>query len=333
MTTPGALALALRLPLLLIITLLICACAARTPVLTAEHLGAAAPDQVELVDTPFIAQERYQCGPASLAMLLQQAGVDVTAEVLVRQVYLPERKGSLQAEMVATSRRYQRIPYVIDPDIESLAADLRRGSPVLVLQNLGLKSAPVWHYAVVIGYSVEDDLIILRSGTRERQLMPGWLFVKTWNSAENWGMVLLPPGQLPARPDRDRYLRAVAAAERHIDPEAALKAYDAALEQWPNDSVGLFGRANALHTLGKLEEAEQAYRHLLAENPGHVAALNNLAEVYMDLGCYREADSAIRRALMLVDVNNSLYPVLSDTRKHLESMATQQPSDQCSGPL
>jgi tetratricopeptide (TPR) repeat protein len=319
----------LRFCLLSLVTLLLGACATRAPVLTPERLGPAAPAQIELDDTPFIAQERYQCGPASLAMLLQQTGVDVSAEDLVPQVYLPERKGSLQAEMVAAGRRYQRIPYVIDPDIKSLTAELRMGRPVLVLQNLGLKSAPVWHYAVVIGYTIENDLVILRSGTRERQRMPAWLFLKTWNSADDWGMILLQPGQLPARPDRDRYLRAVAAAERHIDPKAALQAYDSALQKWPDDPFGLFGRANALHALGRLDEAAQAYEKLLAEKPANVPALNNLAEVYMDLGCYDEADSAISRALAGVDEDEPLYPVLVDTRQRLNRSPRRHKIGEC----
>jgi tetratricopeptide (TPR) repeat protein len=269
---------------------------------------------VELDSTPFIAQERYQCGPASLAMLLQQSGIQVSAEELVPQVYLPARKGSLQAEMLATGRRYQRIPYPIDPTIAALTAELQAGRPVLVLQNLGLESRPLWHYAVVIGYSLADDHVILRSGTRERQLLPGWLFLKTWNSADSWAMVLLQPGQLPARPDRIRYLGAVASAEGHIAPQALLEAYEAALIQWPDDAIARFGRANALHALGRLDEAREAYQQLIADHPGQIAALNNLAEVYMDQGCYRRAQETIDAALAEETGNGSLHSVLMDTR-------------------
>ena len=308
------------------------ACATRTPVLTPEHLGPAAPEQIELDSTPFIAQERYQCGPAALAMLLQQSGVEVSADQLVPQVYLPARKGSLQAEMLATGRRYQRIPYRIDPDIASLTAELQAGRPVLVLQNLGLESRPLWHYAVVIGYARQDDLVILRSGTRERQLMPGWLFMDTWSKADNWAMVLLRPGRLPAHPDRLRYLGAVAAAEGQTEPEAVLDAYDAALEQWPDDAVARFGRANALHALGRLEAAREAYQQLIADNPAHVAALNNLAAVYAELGCTRQARTSIARAFTLVDDHDPLYPVLIDTRQRVATTAGGVSARMCTGP-
>lgn len=295
------------------------ACATRAPVLTPEYLGPAAPASVELDSTPFISQQRYQCGPASLAMLLQHAGIEVSAEQLVTQVYLPKRKGSLQAEMLATGRRYQRIPYLIDPTIAALAAELQAGRPVLVLQNLGLGSRPLWHYAVVIGYLLEDDFIILRSGTQERQRMPGWLFLKTWKGADNWGMVLLRPGRLPAHPDRDRYLRAVASAEGHAAPRAILASYDAALSRWPDDAIAHFGHANALHALGRLEEAGAAYRQLIKDVPRHIAALNNLAQVYADLGCYWNAYQTINTALKLHPDDGSLRAELVNTRERIES--------------
>jgi len=311
------------------LAVLLGACATRTPVLTAEHLDPAAAMHVELDNTPFIAQQRYQCGPASLAMLLQHSGVEVSAEALVTQVYLPARKGSLQAEMLATGRRYQRIPYRIDPSIAALTAELQAGRPVLVLQNLGLRASPVWHYAVVIGYSLPDDLIILRSGTRERQLMPGWLFVSTWDDADHWGMVLLRPGQLPAHRDRIRYLNAVAAAEGQADPEAILAAYEAALGQWPDDAIARFGQANALHAMGKLDQAGEAYRQLLADDPAHIAALNNLAEVYMDQGCYRQARQAISKALALADDTNPLYSVLRDTLARTQTDRRASDANSC----
>jgi tetratricopeptide (TPR) repeat protein len=305
------------------------ACATRAPVLDPAQLDPATPAELEISDTPFIAQERYQCGPASLAMLLQHSGIEVSAEELRPQVYLPARKGSLQAEMLAAGRRYRRIPYRIEPSIAALAAELQAGRPVLVLQNLGLESRPRWHYAVVIGYRLEDDTIVLRSGTQERQRMPGWLFVKTWAASDNWAMVLLQPGQLPANPDRLRYLSAVAAAEAQGAPQAVLAAYDAALGRWPGDAIARFGRANALHALGRLDQASAVYQQLIAENPAHLAALNNLAEVYADLGCVQEAENTIRHALDMADSDNTLYPLLLHTRQEIRTAYEGEEQREC----
>src|SRR3569623_1363896 len=134
-------------------------------------LGVAPADlthAVELDAVPFFPQERYQCGPAALATVLAWSGAAVTADQLVPQVYLPARQGSLQPELLAAARRYQRLPYVLEPDLAALLREVGAGHPVLVLQNLGLSWAPRWHNAVVVGYDLARDEVVLRSGAGRR---------------------------------------------------------------------------------------------------------------------------------------------------------------------
>ncbi|MET0987939.1 MAG: hypothetical protein ABW034_21275, partial [Steroidobacteraceae bacterium] len=68
------------------------------------------PERVELEQVPFFPQAEYQCGPAALATVLEAAGVATTPDALVPIVYLPARKGTLQTELVAATRRFDRIP-------------------------------------------------------------------------------------------------------------------------------------------------------------------------------------------------------------------------------
>jgi len=293
---------------------LVAGCASHPPVLDSELAGGKAPPAVELRETPFFPQEKYQCGPASLATALSQSGIPVSPADLVRQIYIPGRQGSLQVEMLAASRRHGRVPYVVDPTVQALLAELEAGRPVLVLQNLGLRSYPIWHYAVVIGYSLPDDQVILRSGTVERATMPAKRFLRTWDGANRWGMVVLRPGELPALPERKRYIESVAAMERVAEPQALRVAYRGALVQWPDDPTARFGMANALHSLGQLEAAEAMYRALLAAHPGHKAALNNLAEVLADRGCFPEALATIDAALATEAETGPLHAALRATR-------------------
>ena len=88
--------------------LLLSGCAALWPQTAElrEALPQGLPERVELKEVPFFPQTEYQCGPAALATALAAAGVKVTPEDLVSQVYLPERKGSLQIEMLAAARRH-----------------------------------------------------------------------------------------------------------------------------------------------------------------------------------------------------------------------------------
>ncbi|MES9947177.1 MAG: PA2778 family cysteine peptidase [Candidatus Thiodiazotropha sp.] len=276
---------------------------------------------MELEATPFYPQQQYQCGPAALATLLDQSGVSITAESLIPHVFLPEKKGSLQVEMIAASRRFGRIPYVINPDLSSLFDELQAGRPVLVLQNLGLQLWPVWHYAVVIGYSVEADAIFLRSGITRRETLSAHRFLHTWEHSNRWAMVLLKPGELPARPEQSPYLKAVAAMEHLVPGEALISAYQAALNQWPDSPIALFGLAASKHTMGELKAAEQIYRKLLGIDPDHIAAYNNLAEVLADRGCYKEAVVTINRALQKTP--GELHQHLLETSREIGLRETQ----------
>ena len=107
----------------------------------------------------------YQCGPAALATVLVASGAQVSPDDLVAEVYLPGRKGSLQAELIAAARSRGRLPYVLPPSLDDLLAQLAAGHPVLVLQKTGAGPWPGWHYAVVIGYDASRDRLLLRSGT------------------------------------------------------------------------------------------------------------------------------------------------------------------------
>src|SRR5262245_28806713 len=131
----------LRGPLLCCIVLSLGAsgCATRGAVIaTAAPASDSIPAHVELDATPFFPQRRYQCGPAALATALGASGVPVTADELADRVYLPGKQGSLQTELIAASRGFDRMPYRVRPELGAVVSELAAGRPVLVLQNLGV---------------------------------------------------------------------------------------------------------------------------------------------------------------------------------------------------
>ncbi|UCC56051.1 MAG: PA2778 family cysteine peptidase [Gammaproteobacteria bacterium] len=303
--------------LIVVICLLVSGCTANRPALDSILAGTTLPATLELADTPFFPQEAYQCGPAALATVLVSSEVDVTPEELAARVYLPKRQGSLQLELVAASRRYQRLPYQLDPELPALLAELQRGRPVLVLQNLGLASYPVWHYAVVIGFDSAPNTILLRSGDRERVMMKTGKFMRSWELANNWALVTLRPGEFPVNPDESRYLQAVAAMESTGKVEAAATFYQAALERWPVSTLAMFGLGNSYYTQGKLQRAEMQYRRLLAIQPSNAAARNNLAQVLADRGCSDAAFAEVDAALDITPQDSPIRKSLLEIRARL----------------
>ncbi len=262
--------------------------------------GAGLPRRMELEAVPFFAQEEYQCGPAALAMVLSAAGVAVTPDELTEQVYLPERKGSLQVEMLASARRHGLMAYELAPELKDVLTEVAAGNPVVVLQNQGLWSFyPYWHYAVVVGYDLEQKLILLHSGTRARRTMPLGLFEFIWVDGKRWAMVALPPSRLPASAREANSASAAAALEKTGRAAEARLAYATLLQRWPANLVGLMGLGNTAYALGDKAQAETAFRRATAAHPQAAAAFNNLAQTLADQGKLDAALEAARTAVSL----------------------------------
>lgn len=277
--------------------LLLAGCASQTrALLAAPRTG---PARLELGATPFHAQERYQCGPAALAMLLGAAGIDTPPDALVPQVFIPGREGSLQIELLAAGRRHGALTTSIEPSMRGLLAELDAGHPVLVMQNLSLPILPKWHYAVAIGYDIDSREVILRSGTTRRLTMPLSTFENTWSRSGFWGMVALAPGHLPATAPLKEVQKALIAYEKSAPPRSAQLAYRSALQRWPNTLALQLGLGNTAYAGGDRPAAAEAFRAAAAAHPGNGAAFNNLAVVLGELGQLDEARAAAQAAIDL----------------------------------
>ena len=286
---------------------LLTACA--TPQVTQLRTGT--PDsevaqQADLKSVPFFAQKEYECGPAALAMVMNAAGVAITPDALVDQVYLPARKGSLQVEMLAATRKQGLLAYPLQPALKDLLQEVAAGHPVLVFQNVSLPIYPVWHYAVVIAYDLERNTITLHSGETERLEMSLFTFERVWARGHYWAMLALKPDQMPATADTKTFARTVAALEAQ-HPDAARTAYTTALQRWPREAALLFGLGNSSYALKDMPGAALAYRQAVEQQPDFADAWNNLAQVQFESGQLPLAKISIARAVALGGVRLAQY--------------------------
>ncbi|MCL7743605.1 PA2778 family cysteine peptidase [Guyparkeria hydrothermalis] len=268
---------------------------ATTPPLS-EETRTAVPERHVIEDVPFHGQRDYQCGPATLAMLLAEADRPAEVDELIPQVFLPGREGSVQPEMLATTRRHGLVPYVIPGTTDWLIAETAAGHPVAVLQNLSLPWWPAWHYAVVIGYDLDEESLILHSGETPRMEMGMGRFDNTWARSDRWAFVALPPGELPASPVGRPAAQAVAAFESVQGSEEALPAWRALAERRPDLALAQFGLGNALVASGESRDAVTAFRRATEADPGFAAAWLNLGLLLRSLGEGEAARGAIERA-------------------------------------
>jgi len=270
----------------------------------------------ELTAVGFFPQTGFQCGPAALATLLTHRGVNVNPDQLSDQVYLPKRYGSLQIELLAASRRYQKIPYLVD-GFDDLVHQVSEENPVLVLQGVRNWLVPGWHYAVVVGFDSVQRQVILRSGTEKRRVVSQKHFANTWHKGNHWGFVVLSPGVLPAAPDAERYLGAVIDAESQLSTNQSIKAYRAAVALWPENIAALFGLGNLQYQGGQLEAAKLSWQGVLQRRNNHAGAANNLAELLAEKGAIQQAIDLLEKTLSGSLAPESLRPILIETRQKL----------------
>jgi len=276
------------------------------------------PLRVELTEVPFHSQDlEFLCGPAALATVISAAGVPATIESIAPLVYLPGREGSLQAEMLGATRRSGLVAYTLAPQLEAVLQEVAAGTPVVVLVNLTLSPIwlfPVWHYAVVVGYDLERERIVARSGPIKREDISFGLFEFLWQDSDHWSMVALPPGRVPATAREPEFAAAVAALEQAGRQAEARESYRALLARWPDNLVGLIGLGNVEYTLKDMAAAERAFRRASEAQPQSAIAFNNLAHVLALLGRLADAESAARTAVALGG------PTLPEARKTLEAI-------------
>ncbi|MFU8878089.1 MAG: PA2778 family cysteine peptidase, partial [Wenzhouxiangellaceae bacterium] len=239
--------------------------------------------RIELRETPFYPQLEYHCGPAALITVLEASGVAPAYEEVAERIYVPDLQGSLQVEMMAATRSFERIPFRLPGELVSVLAEVEAGRPVLVLQNLRVRSLPAWHYAVVIGYDRERAEILMRSGTERVQVTRAQRWMRQWDWASRWAIVVLQPGELPANPYLPAALRALADFDDHAPPQPRLRAWRAVAEQWPDEPLAWLGTGNARYELGELEEAATDFGNALEIRPDSWPARLNLAQVLLEL--------------------------------------------------
>ncbi|MGD8549640.1 MAG: PA2778 family cysteine peptidase [Desulfobacterales bacterium] len=273
------------------------------------------PPCFELKAVPFFPQKAYQCGPAALAMSFHWSGLPVSPEDLTNEVFTPARKGSLQTALISAARRHGRIAYK-STGIEIIFSEVADGHPVIILQNLGLSWYPVWHYSVVVGYDLPKKLVILRSGTTARKIMPSRVFMNTWARSKYWGLLILRPDQLPATADKGLFLEAVLGLEKARQFRAAILGYKTALKRWPQNLTALMGIGNCHYALGELKNAESAFRESARFHPKEGSALNNLAQILFEQGRKHEALEAIQKA---VSLGGPLSHVYQKTLKEIQT--------------
>lgn len=139
-------------------------------------------------DIPFYPQEEYQCGPASLASILNYRGAAVTPEEVAKKIYSQTAKGTLTVDMVlyANSKGLEASHY--SGGLDDLRKKIDSDQPLIVLVDYGFSIVQANHFMVVVGYN--DYGVIVNSGKNEKKFIPSDDFLKSWERTKFWTLLI-----------------------------------------------------------------------------------------------------------------------------------------------
>lgn len=253
------------------------------------------PEKAEIAGVPFIEQKAGHCGPATLAMALEWAGKPGRLSEVTSQVYTPKSEGSFQIDMITAARRQGMMAIPVS-GFRNLLNEVKSGHPVIVFENLALSWFPQWHYAIVFGYDLNNQTVLMHSGPEAFKRWDMKKFERSWKLADYWGLVILPPGNLSATATELFHSQAAAALEQIGHLEEADKAYESILKQWPKSLAALIGRANIAYSKQNSKQSEGFLNLAVEYHPNSPEAWNNLSVVQRHVGKTSLANSSQKKA-------------------------------------
>jgi len=139
-------------------------------------------------NVPFYPQEDFQCGPASLASVLNYWGISVSPEQVAKDVYSDSARGTLNIDMLfyAQSRGLSASQY--SGSLDDLKEKVDSGRPLIVLVDYGFSIVEVNHFMVIIGYN--ELGVIVNSGRDEMKFIPLEDFLRSWEKTKFWTLLI-----------------------------------------------------------------------------------------------------------------------------------------------
>lgn len=277
------------------------------------------PQQHLIAKVPFYPQQQYFCGPTTLAEVANFYNRPLAPEQIAPQTFIPELDGTLQIEMTAATRQLGLVAYAERGKLTQLLKLVADDIPVIVLQNNSVDWLPRWHYAVVIGYDLPSQQIILHSGVTAEYRLDLSTFERTWQRGNYWLLAMLPPERSSAELKPFVYTKAAQDLLQTNQINSGINALQTATRQWPDAWLAYFLLGNFYYSRDMQQAAywfELGQKHAEDE----VAYLNNHAMLQSQLGCNGKAEALIEAALAIAPDD----PNLLDSKEKIKKATTIQ---------
>ncbi|GAB5046855.1 C39 family peptidase [Thermodesulfovibrio sp. TK110] len=136
----------------------------------------------------FFPSEDFQCGPASLAMVLNFLGLRITPEEIAKDIYSKTARGTADFDMLmfAEKKGFKAIQY--SGSIEDIKEKIKAHKPLIVMTDEGFWFYKKYHYMVVVGF--DNHGVIVNSGTEQHKRIDFESFIKKWKKTDFWTMLI-----------------------------------------------------------------------------------------------------------------------------------------------
>lgn len=171
------------LPILAFVPFLLFSCA------RAPDIREAIPPHI-IKNVPFYPQEKYQCGPAALAGVLNYWQAGVSPADIAAEVYSESARGTLDIDMILCAQRKGLHATQYTGNLNDIRHNIDLGYPMIVLVDYGFWLYQQNHFMVVVGYNKKG--ILANSGTEHRRFIPFKGFLKSWRKTACWTMLVTP---------------------------------------------------------------------------------------------------------------------------------------------
>jgi predicted double-glycine peptidase len=139
-------------------------------------------------NVPFYPQEIFQCGPASLAAVLNYWGISVSPEQIADEVYSRSAKGTLNVDLVFYAQRMGLKAGHYRGSLEDLKRKIDFGFPLVVMVDDGFWVYEQNHFMTVLGY--DGAGVVVHSGKEKGKHIPLDSFLKSWKRAGYWTLLV-----------------------------------------------------------------------------------------------------------------------------------------------
>ena len=139
---------------------------------------------------PFYPQEKYHCGPASLAGILNFWGVPASPEEIATEIYSGSARGTFTLDMILYPEKRGLKGAQYEGSFEDIKNKINAGYPLIVMVDEGFWMYQKNHFMVILGY--REDGVVVNSGKDQHKFIPLSDFLKSWEKTKHWTLLITP---------------------------------------------------------------------------------------------------------------------------------------------